>query len=123
MPDILPVDEFRARPAGKVPLARDQVKGGTPPDADIAWEYGTSFCPYGRLAAVIVRGAGGRSDAVPLAVLLWSATLWAVTVTVCDVGRVEGAVYRPAEESVPTDGVIDQVTAVLLVPKTVGVNC
>jgi hypothetical protein len=32
-------------------------------------------------------------------------------------------VYRPAEEIVPTGGLSDQVTAVLLVPKTVVVNC
>ena len=31
--------------------------------------------------------------------------------------------YRPAEEIEPTDGLIDQVTAVLLVPETVAVNC
>ena len=55
--------------------------------------------------------------------MVGSATLWAVTVTVCDVGMLEGAVYRPAEEIVPTDGLIDQVTAVLLVPKVVAVNC
>src|ERR1019366_986756 len=58
-----------------------------------------------------------------LADLVGSATLRAVTVTVCDVRILDGAVYRPAEEIVPTGGLIDQVTAVLLVPKTVGVNC
>ena len=55
--------------------------------------------------------------------LVGSATLCAVTVTVCDVRTLDGPVYRPAEEMVPTDGLIDQVTAVLLVPKTVAVNC
>ena len=55
--------------------------------------------------------------------LVGSPTLWAITVTVCDVRILDGAVYRPAEETVPTDGLIDQVTAVLLVPKTVAVNC
>jgi hypothetical protein len=54
--------------------------------------------------------------------LVGSATLRAVTVTVCDVGILDGAVYRPAEEIVPTEGLIDQVTAVLLAPKTVAVN-
>jgi hypothetical protein len=44
-------------------------------------------------------------------------------VTVWAVRTLAGAVYRPAEEIVPTDGLIDQVTAVLLVPKTVAVNC
>ena len=60
---------------------------------------------------------------VALADFVGSETLWAVTVTVCDVRILDGAVYRPAEEIVPTDGLIDQVTAVLLVPKTAAVNC
>jgi hypothetical protein len=55
--------------------------------------------------------------------LVGSATLRAIRVTVCDVKILDGAVYRPAEEIVPTGGLIDQVTAVLLVPKTVAVNC
>src|ERR1022692_4844050 len=59
---------------------------------------------------------------VALPDLVRSATLWAVTVTVCDVRIVDGAVYRPAEEIVPTDGLIDQVTAVLPAPETVAVN-
>jgi hypothetical protein len=60
---------------------------------------------------------------MPPADLVGSATLWAVTVTVWDVRMLEGAVYRPAEEIVPAGGLIDQVTAVLLAPKTVAVNC
>jgi hypothetical protein len=59
---------------------------------------------------------------VALADLVGSATLWAVTATVCDVRILDGAVYRPVEEIVPTNGLIDQVTAVFLVPKTVAVN-
>jgi hypothetical protein len=55
--------------------------------------------------------------------LVESATLWAVTVTVCAVRILDGAVYKPADEIAPTDGLIDQVTAVLLAPKTAGVNC
>src|ERR1019366_3909418 len=58
-----------------------------------------------------------------LADLVGSATLRAVTVTVCDVRILDGAVYRPAEEIIPTGGLSDQVTAVLLVPKTLVVNC
>ena len=61
-------------------------------------------------------------DTTPPADLVGSATLVAVTVTVCDVRILDGAVYRPAEEIVPTDGLIDQVTEVLLAPKTVAVN-
>src|ERR1039458_10356063 len=60
---------------------------------------------------------------VALPDLVGSATLGAVTITVCDVRILDGAVYRPAEEIVPTDGLIDQVTAVLLAPETVAVNC
>jgi hypothetical protein len=52
-----------------------------------------------------------------------SATLWAVTVTACDVRTLEGAVYRPVDETEPTAGLMDQVAAVLLVPRTVAVNC
>jgi hypothetical protein len=46
-----------------------------------------------------------------------------VTVTVCGVRILDGAVYRPAEEIAPTGGSSDQFAAVLLVPKTVAVNC
>src|ERR1039457_5627876 len=70
-----------------------------------------------------VTTGGACRETTPLAHLVGSATLWAVTVTVCDVRILDGAVYRPAEEIVPTDGLIDQVTAVVLVPKTVAVNC
>src|ERR1035438_2056549 len=66
---------------------------------------------------------GVCKETAPLADLVGSATLWAVTVTVCDVAILDGAVYRPAEEIVPTDGLIDQAAAALLVPKTVAVNC
>src|ERR1039457_4609342 len=62
-------------------------------------------------------------DTAPLADLVGSATLWPFTVTVCDVGILDGAVYRPCEDIVPSDGMIDQVTAVLLAPKTAAVNC
>jgi hypothetical protein len=63
------------------------------------------------------------TETTSLADLVGSATLRAVTVTVCPVRILDGAVYRPAEEIVPTDGLIDQVTAVLLAPESVGVNC
>src|ERR1017187_2917768 len=61
-------------------------------------------------------------ETTALADLVGSAALRAVAVTVCAVIILDGAVYRPAEEIVPTGGLIDQVTAVLLVPKTVAVN-
>jgi hypothetical protein len=52
-----------------------------------------------------------------------SATLVARTVTVCDVVTDAGAVYKPEVEMVPTDGLIDHVTAVLVEPVTVALNC
>jgi hypothetical protein len=60
---------------------------------------------------------------VALADLVGSAAFWADTVIVCGVRTLDGAAYKPAEEIVPTDGLMDQVTAVLLVPKTIAVNC
>ena len=51
-----------------------------------------------------------------------SATLVAVTVTVCWLATRFGAVYSPLVDIVPTVGLIDQVTAVLGVPKTEAEN-
>lgn len=59
--------------------------------------------------------------AEPLVVV--SATLVAVTVTVCWLAIVEGAVYRPELPMVPVFGLRLHVTAVLLVFKTVAANC
>ena len=58
-----------------------------------------------------------------LADVVGAAALTAVTVIVSDVATLDGAVYSPVEEMVPTDGLIDQVTPVLLLPATVAVNC
>jgi hypothetical protein len=67
---------------------------------------------------VVVVGATTVTNAV--AVCVGSAALWAVTVT--DVLLVTlGAVKRPSAEIVPK--VVNQVTAVLLVPWMVAVNC
>src|ERR1019366_7708258 len=63
------------------------------------------------------------SETTPLTDLVGSATLWAVTVTVWDVRTRAGAVYRPSKVVVDKHDFIDQVTAVLLAPKTVPVNC
>ena len=57
-----------------------------------------------------------------VAVLLASATLVAVTVTVCGLLSAAGAVYKPPLEIVPTAGLTDHVTAVLLVPVTAAAN-
>ena len=51
-----------------------------------------------------------------------SATLVAVTVTLCEVLMRAGAVYNPFAK-LPTDGFMDQVTAVFPLPVTVAVNC
>ena len=56
---------------------------------------------------------------VALADLVGSATLVAVTVTVWELAIEAGAVYRPAAVRLPTAGLSDQVTAVLLVLVTV----
>ena len=60
----------------------------------------------------------GLSVTVALADLLESATLVAVTVTVWALVIEAGAVYRPAAVMLPTAGLSDHVTAVLLVPVT-----
>ena len=60
---------------------------------------------------------------VTLADVAGDATLAALTVTVPDVTMLDGPVYRPEVVIVPTDGLIDQVTPVLLFPTTVAVNC
>ena len=62
---------------------------------------------------------------VALLVLVESATLVAITLTVCMLGMLAGAVYKPLLLSVPgpLDGINVQVTAVFEVPDTVAVNC
>jgi hypothetical protein len=65
----------------------------------------------------------GTTVALAVAFLLVSATLVAVTVTVCGLLSVAGAVYRPPLEIVPTAGFTDHVTAVFVVPVTAAVNC
>ena len=66
-----------------------------------------------------------KDHQVYLAVAYWvaSAAEVAVMVTVCVAVRVAGAVYKPVEESVPTAGANDQVTAVLPEPVTCAANC
>ena len=65
----------------------------------------------------------GTMVMLAVAVLLVSAALVALTVTVCGLLSVAGAVYRPPLEIVPTAGLTDHVTAVFVVPVTVAVNC
>ena len=66
---------------------------------------------------------GGTTVILAVAILLVSAALVAVTVTVCGLLSVAGAVYRPPLEIVPTAGLTDHVTAVFVVPVTAAVNC
>jgi hypothetical protein len=65
----------------------------------------------------------GVNVTVAEALLVRSATLVAVTVTVCWLAMVAGAVYEPALPIVPVFGLRLQVTAALLLPETVAVNC
>ena len=59
-----------------------------------------------------------------MADLVLSATLVAVTVTVCVAAMVEGAVYSPAAVMDPAaDGLIVQLTAVFEALVTVALNC
>jgi hypothetical protein len=82
-----------------------------------------SVVPLGPITSTgSVTGPGGPLEAgvsvtVAVAVLVESATLDAVIVTVCWLEMVAGAVYTPFT-MVPTAGLSDQVTAPLLVPVT-----
>jgi hypothetical protein len=66
---------------------------------------------------------GGCKVIVALTDLVPSATLVAVTITVCCTVMVAGAVYNPAVLMVPTLGFTLHVTAVFPNPVTVAVNC
>jgi hypothetical protein len=63
----------------------------------------------------------GTNDIFALRLLVGSAALAAVTVTVWAEAIVAGALYTPLDK-VPTDGDIDQFTPVLLDPVTVALN-
>ena len=66
---------------------------------------------------------GGLSASTTLPDFVGSATLVAVIVMFWEVEMVAGAVYSPALEIVPTEGLMPQVTAVLEVFVTVAANC
>jgi hypothetical protein len=70
-----------------------------------------------------VTTTGGTTVTLAVAFLVASATLVAVTVTVCGLPSVAGAEYRPALEIVPAAGFTDHVTAIFVVPITAAVNC
>jgi len=65
----------------------------------------------------------GTSVTVAAAEIAELATDFAVTVTVCCVEILDGAVYRPDEEILPTAGLRDHVTEVFDEPETVAVYC
>ena len=82
-----------------------------------------ALCPpwsdalVGDTLMVSAEGGVAVKVTVAVAVLVGSATLDAVIVTVCGLEMVAGAVYTPFM-MVPAAGLSDQVTAVLLVPVT-----
>jgi hypothetical protein len=71
-------------------------------------------------------GAGGGGTVKPIvAVAVFEGSPWlvAVTTTFCALAMVEGAMYRPVADIVPTVGLAVHDTFVLLDPVTVAVNC
>ena len=75
------------------------------------------------LPGVMVMVTGAVNETTALALLLGSAELVAVTVTLCALLIFLGALYRPPVEIVPTAGLSDQDTPVLAEPVTVAANC
>lgn len=71
--------------------------------------------PVAGLTVTVIAGAG-FTVIVAVADFVGSALEVAFTVTCCELETEDGAVYIPAVDIVPTDGLIDQVTAVLVVP-------
>ena len=51
VPEITPPEEI-AKPVGKVPLARVQLSGPTPPVAESVWLYAVLSMPLGRVVVV-----------------------------------------------------------------------
>ena len=70
------------------------------------------------LPGVIDIVTGSLSCTVAVAIFEMSATLVAVTRTVCGVVIVAGAVYTPLDEMLPKMGLIFQVTALFVLPVT-----
>jgi len=58
VPLMVPVDEPRERPAGRLPETIDQLYGVTPPVAWTVWEYAVPMVPFGRVVVVMTRSAG-----------------------------------------------------------------
>lgn len=110
-------------PGGSWPAISDQVYGAAPPEAATPALYARCVVPPGKLAVVIVSGAGGINVTLPAADLLPSSALVAITCTeLCD-PTVAGAVYRPPAVIVPAAGLRLHLTAVFDAPVTGAVNC
>ena len=58
VPVMAPVEAFKFKPAGKVPLVMDHVYGVVPPVAVSVALYATPTCPFGREVVATVRVAG-----------------------------------------------------------------
>lgn len=71
---------------------------------------------------VIVMPKGGTRVTVAVADRVASAELVAMTVIICGLVTIDGAVYCPPDEMRPTGGDVDHTTAVFVVPVTVAVK-
>jgi hypothetical protein len=100
VPEIVPVEEPRDRPAGRLPETIDHVYGVWPPTAAKVWLYATPIWPFGRLVVVIVSTGGAMT--IDSAFVAVSAGAWlSVTRTVkLEVPAVVGVpLITPPEES------------------------
>ena len=79
--------------------------------------------PVFPLAGKVRTGWNATRLTVAVADLLLSATLVALTITVCCVAMLTGAIYNPVLETVPVLGVTDHVTSVFGAFTTVAENC
>jgi hypothetical protein len=119
--------QLKLEPLGRPPTDRLTVPENPPIGVTLttlpAGKPGRNNTGFGPVVITVKSGCtAGVKLTVPLADLLPSATLVAVTVTVCAPAILPGAVYSPLD-TVPTTGLIDQFTAVFDVPVTVAVNC
>jgi len=79
--------------------------------------------PVFPLLGEVRTGSKTRRLTVAVADLLPSATLVALTVTVCGLATFSGAMYSPVLEIVPTLGLADHITSVFAAFDTVSENC
>ena len=91
VPVMAPVEAFRDKPAGRVPLVMDQVYGVVPPVAASAALYTTPTSPLGS-EFVVMRRAGAVTVMITLPALFRLVADVAVSVTVAGEGTLAGAV-------------------------------